>query len=84
MRAGRPRSQAMVIAAWCAMRMTVSCEYGATWFPHLLSQGEGLGGLRPPKLFTSRWRSPVLRVEERGLPWNGTRKRCGPSNGRTP
>ena len=27
MRAGRPRSQGMVIAAWCAMRMTVSREH---------------------------------------------------------
>jgi len=26
-RAGRPRSQGMVIAAWCAMRMTVSREH---------------------------------------------------------
>ena len=41
MRAGRPRSQVMVIAAWCAIRMTVSREHrlleqgnGETRFPH--------------------------------------------------
>jgi len=41
MRAGRPRSQVTFIAAWCAMRMTVSREhklleqgYGETGFPH--------------------------------------------------
>jgi hypothetical protein len=34
MRAGRPRSQGMVIAAFCAMRMTVSRDHGETRFPH--------------------------------------------------
>jgi len=41
MRAGRPRSQVTFIAAWCAMRMTVSREHklleqgcGETGFPH--------------------------------------------------
>ena len=33
MRAGRPRSQGMVIAAVCAIRMTVSRDHGGTWFP---------------------------------------------------
>ena len=52
MRAGRPRSQGMGIAAVCAMRMTVSREHrlleqgcGETRFPHALApQGNGETG----------------------------------------
>jgi len=47
MRAGRPRSQGMGIAAWCAMRMTVSREHrlleqgcGETGFPHTPARGK--------------------------------------------
>ena len=62
MRAGRPRSQGMVITALGAMRMTVSREHRLleqggeeTGFPHPPTRWEGLGGLRPPKkLFSSR------------------------------
>jgi hypothetical protein len=70
MRAGRPRSQGMCIAAVCAIRMTVSRDHGGTWFPYAPApQGsggtgfpqtpyprEGLGGLCPPRnnLFSSR------------------------------
>jgi len=42
MRAGRPRSQGMCIAAVCAMRMTVSREH------RLLEQGNGETGFPHP------------------------------------
>ena len=55
MRAGRPRSQVMCIAAWCAMRMTVSREYrlleqgcGETWFPHAPARGRVWEGAALP------------------------------------
>jgi len=44
MRAGRPRFQGMVIAAWCAMRMTVSRDYGGTRFPHPPARGRVWAG----------------------------------------
>ena len=56
MRAGRPRSQVVCIAAVCAMRMTVSREprlleqgHGATGLPHAPHPREGVGGRSPPK-----------------------------------
>jgi len=39
MRAGRPRSQVVCIAAVCAMRMTVSRDHGGTTFPHTPAHG---------------------------------------------
>jgi len=44
MRAGRPRSQGMCIAAVCAMRMTVSRE------PTPLARGVGKPGFPTPPL----------------------------------
>jgi len=74
MRAGRPRSQAMVIAAWCAMRMTVSRDHGETRFPHTPARGrvwegvalrQGYGETRFPHSPT-RWEG----VGGRGPPRN--------------
>ena len=42
MRAGRPRTQVMVIAAWCAMRMTVSREHSPS------ARGVGQPGFPTP------------------------------------
>jgi len=58
MRASRPRSQGMVIATWCAMRMTVSREHrpqgrGKTGFPHPpAGRGDGETGFPHPP---TRW-----------------------------
>jgi len=52
MRAGRPRSQAVCIAAWCAMRMTVSRDHGGTRFPLTPAPGrvwEGQALPNPPR-----------------------------------
>jgi len=51
MRAGRPRSQVMVIAAWCAMRMTVSREH------RLLEQGGWGNRVSPPPACGRAWPS---------------------------
>ena len=56
MRAERPCSRSVFIAALCAMRMTVSREQYAPGegceeirFPHPLAPWEGLGRRRPPR-----------------------------------
>jgi len=75
MRAGRPRSQGMCIAAWCAMRMTVSCEHRGTRFPHTparrrgwagyaLTQGEGEPGFPHVPARRRGWASYALTQGE--------------------
>ena len=56
MRAGRPRSQVVCIAAVCAMRMTVSREHrlleqghGETRFPHAPPRGRVWEGYAHPR-----------------------------------
>jgi len=62
MRAGRPRSQVMVIAAWCAIRMTVSGEH------RLLEQGDGETGFPHPPWVRARPSQTLPPGERMGQP----------------
>ena len=92
-RAGRPRSQVMCIAAWCAIRMTVSRDHRGTRFPipppaggfgraRLSSRGQGKPGFPCPLPGGRVWEGCVLPGTALGPGGCGLDPRATPTPGR--